>query len=387
MTAGGSSARSRSRSWARDALVPVGSLILFAAMLSLVLGSSGKTLGYDFEAYLGAARRLVDGGQLYDPSISATGGYEVYLYPPPFAVALVPWLLFGGAAAGLWCVAMAACFLAGVAMLPVRRDVRWLIVIVAALDWPLFNALRLGQVEPLLFLGFAAAWRWMDRPAAVGVATAIGALVKVQPGLLGIWALLTGRYRAVGVAAVAVLAMAGAASLVTGLAAWFTYVDVLRVLSGTYSIGNSSSPGAVAYLGGAPVWLATTVQLASEAIAAAALLAAWRWASPEASLQVTIVVSQLMSAPLFDHYAVLLLLPVAWLVDRGRIWAALIPAVGWLYMLRAVDERAWPAIASIPLSFFVVLAVLLMEAYLERRDVRRDRPEAAFVVAGVIREP
>jgi hypothetical protein len=65
-----------------------------------------------------------------------------------------------------------ACFLAGVAVLPVRRDVRWLIVIVAALDWPLLYAVKLGQVEPILFLGFAAAWRWMDRPRSVGVATA-----------------------------------------------------------------------------------------------------------------------------------------------------------------------------------------------------------------------
>ena len=75
---------------------------------------------------------------------------------------------FGGAAAALWCLAMAACFLVGVALLPVRRDVRWLIVIVAALDWPLLYSVKLGQVEPLLFLGFAAAWRWMDRASVVG---------------------------------------------------------------------------------------------------------------------------------------------------------------------------------------------------------------------------
>ena len=40
----------------------------------------------------------------------------------------------GGAAAGLWCVAMAGCFLAGVALLPVSRDVRWVVVIVAAVS-------------------------------------------------------------------------------------------------------------------------------------------------------------------------------------------------------------------------------------------------------------
>ena len=61
---------------------------------------------------------------------------------------------------------MAACFLAGVALLPVRRDVRWLVLVVAAVDWPLLYAVKLGQVEPILFLGFAAAWRWIKATPA-----------------------------------------------------------------------------------------------------------------------------------------------------------------------------------------------------------------------------
>src|SRR5664280_1569799 len=157
-----------------DLIVPVGSVGLLVLMIGLVLASAGKTLGYDYTCYEGAARRLVDGKPIYDNAFSIAVGTcpGTYTYPPAFAVALVPWLLFGGAAAGAWCLAMAACFLVGVALLPVRRDVRWLIVIVAALDWPLLYAVKLGQVEPILFLGFAAAWRWMDRPWAVGVATA-----------------------------------------------------------------------------------------------------------------------------------------------------------------------------------------------------------------------
>jgi hypothetical protein len=35
--------------------------------------------------------------------------------------------------------------------------------------------------------------------------------------------------------------------------------------------------------------------------------------------------SQLLSPLLWDHYAMLLLLPVAWLLERRRWWAALIP--------------------------------------------------------------
>ena len=361
-----------------DLFVPVGSvallvLMLLVLMIGVVLASAGSTLGYDYTCYAGAARHLLDGQPIYDNAFSINVGTcpATYTYPPPFAVALVPWLVFGGAAAGLWCVAMAACFVAGVALLPVRRDVRWIVVIVAALDWPLLYSVKLGQVEPLLFLGFAAAWRWMDRPPVVGVATALGALVKIQPGLLGLWALATRRYRAAAVAVGVTVAVAAAATLFTGLGAWATYVDLVRGLSGTFSSGHNFAPGAVAHMAGASDQVATAIQLLSAAAAAAALLAAFRWASPAASLQVTIVVSQLLSAPLRDHYAVLLLLPVAWLMTRGRWWAAFIPLLGWISLFAFADEAApsWPAAASIPLTFFAVLALLLWEGYRERRAV------------------
>ncbi len=361
-----------------DLIVAIGSVGLLVLMLGLVLASAGKTLGYDYTCYEGAARHLLDGRPIYDNAFSIAVGTcpGTYTYPPAFAVALVPWLLFGGAAAGAWCVAMAATFLVGVALMPVRRDVRWLIVIVAALDWPLLYAVKLGQVEPILFLAFAAAWRWIDRPWAVGAATAIGALVKVQPALLGVWALATGRWRAVAVALGVGLAAAAAATVVTGLGAWTIYADLVRGLAGQLSTAHNFAPGAVAHLAGASDDVASAVQLASVALAAAALLAAFRWASPVASLQVTIVVSQLLSSPLRDHYAVLLLLPVAWLVSRGRKWAALIPLLGWIALFAFVDGSApsWPAAASIPLTFFGVLALLLWEANRERREAAKVEP-------------
>jgi hypothetical protein len=367
VTATESPAKARPR--LADLFVPVGSVALLVMMLGLVLASAGKTLGYDYTCYENAARHLVDGKPIYDNAFSINVGTcpGTYTYPPAFAVALAPWLLFGGAAAGLFCVAMAACFLGGVAILPVRRDVRWLIIVIAAVDWPLLYAVKLGQVEPLLFLGFAAAWRWMDRPWVVGVVAALGGLVKVQPGLLAVWALATRRYRAVVWAVAVGVAAAGAATLFTGLGAWATYVDLLRGLGGTLSVAHNFAPGAAAHLAGAPDSVAQGLQLVSMVVAAAALLAAWRWASPTASLQVTIVASQLLSAPLRDHYAVLLLLPVAWLVNRGHKWAALIPLLGWISLFSDDNSSTWLATASVPVIFFAVLGLVLWEAWRERR--------------------
>lgn len=363
-----------------DALVPVGALVLFAIMVGLVLASAGKTLGYDYTCYEGAARHLMNGQPIYDNVFSIEVGTcpGTYTYPPPFAVALVPWLVFGGAAAVLWCLAMAACFLAGVALLPVRRDVRWLVLVTAAVDWPLLYAVKLGQVEPILFLGFAAAWRWMDRPLAVGAAAAGGALIKVQPGLLAVWAIATRRYQAAAVAAVSAVALAAAATLVTGISAWTTYADLVRGLSGTFTTPHNFAPGAIAHQAGASDLVASAVQLGSVALALAALLAAWRLTSSEASLQVTILVSQLLSSPLRDHYAVLLLLPTAWLVARGRSWALVFPLAGWIPLLGDEGSVSWVTAASIPLAFFACLAVVLVEGLRERPP---DHDQAAAVAA------
>ena len=370
--------------------MPVGSVALLVGMLALVLASAGNTLGYDYHCYEGAAQALRDGKPMYDIAFSVNVGTcpGTYTYPPTFAAVLVPWLSLGGAAAGLWCVAMAACFLAGVALLPVRRDVRWLIVIVAALDWPLLYSVKLGQVEPLLFLGFAAAWRWMDRASVVGGVTAIGALVKVQPALLAVWAIATGRFRAAVVAVVAAVALAAATTLVTGVEAWTTYIELLRDLGGQLTTPHNFAPGAVAHLAGVSDAAAMAIQLASAALAVAALLAAWRYASPELSLQVTIVTSQLISSPLRDHYAVLLLLPTAWLVQRGRTWAVVFPLVGWIALFGGNGSAAtaaattaatgsWIAAATVPLAFFACLAVLLWEVALERLPARAATATAA----------
>ena len=349
--------------------VPVGSLLLFAMMVALVLSVAGKTLGYDYGCYAGAARDLLNGQPIYHNAftIDVPVCPGTYTYPPAFAVALIPWISLGGVATVLWCVAMAACFLAGVALMPVRRDVRWLMVILGALNWPLLYAVKLGQVEPILLLGFAATWRWMDRAGVVGAATAVGTLMKVQPGLLAIWAVATGRFRAAVIGVSATVALAVATAFVTGLGAWTTYVSLLSAVGGTLTASHNFAPGSVAYQAGASQSVATVVQFASMAVVAAALLVAWRFASPVASLQVTIIASQLLASPIRDHYAVLLFLPTAWLVARGRTWAIVFPLAGWIGLLSIGEQNAWLVAASVPLAFFACLAAVLVEGLVERR--------------------
>ena len=189
-------------------LIPFLALALFAVTTAAVLASAGSTLGYDAAAYLQAAERLRAGQPLYDPTVDVAVGFGVYLYPPPFALAVVPFTLLPAPLdLWAWLATMIGAFLLGTALLPVRPGVRWSIVLLAAVSFPFLYAVKLGQVGPLLYLAFAIGWRWIDRPAATGLAVAAGTLAKLQAALLFGWMIATRRWRALalGVGAIAVV--------------------------------------------------------------------------------------------------------------------------------------------------------------------------------------
>lgn len=310
----------------RAAWLPVGALASLIFVVGPVLLSAGSTLGFDYGAYAAAALRLVHGQPLYDTSVNVSGGFLFFYYPPPFAILALPFALLPAVLEpGVWIAAMAAAFLAGAALLPVRREVRWAVVLLGGLSWPLAYSLKLGQVGPLLFLVFAAGWRWLDRPGRLGAAIALGTIVKIQPGLVLVWAALVRRWRAIGVA-VGVLAVAAiAATLLAGLGTWSDYVAVLRQVSAPVTTPHNFTPGAIAFQLGAPEVLASALQLVVT-IAVIVIVVWTALRSPaEIGFLTAATASQLLSPVLWDHYAVLLLLPVAWLLERRRWWAVLIP--------------------------------------------------------------
>jgi hypothetical protein len=306
--------------------LPIAAVASLILIVGPILLSAGSTLGYDYHAYANAAERLIHGQALYDPSVNVAGGFAIYLYPPPFALLALPFdLLPGGLEPSAWIAAMAAAFLVGAALLPVRRDVRWAIVLLGGLSWPLAYSLKLGQVGPLLFLLFAAGWRWLDRPGRLGTAIALGTIVKLQPAILLGWAALTRRWRAIW-AGLAVLVIAALlATLVTGLATWTDYVELLRRVSSPVTTAHNFTPGAIAFQLGVPESVASMIQLVSTA--GAVVFTAWVAVKRPADVGylTAATASQLLSPLLWDHYAMLLLLPVAWLLERRRWWAALIP--------------------------------------------------------------
>jgi alpha-1,2-mannosyltransferase len=316
-------------------LLPAVAVLAFAAGVTTIVLVAGDTLGYDFLAYLDAARRLLDGRPLYDPSVDVAGGFAVYLYPPPFALALVPLAILPGTVVPTlaWTALAIAAVVLAIAVLPVRSWVRWTLLLVAGLTWPVLYAVKLGQVGPLLLLCFAVAWRGIDRPIPLGLSIAVGTLIKLQPVLLVPWALVVGRWRA---AATAVLVIAGACAVslaVVGTSAWADYVELLRRVSDPVTTPHAVSPGAIAYQLGLSLPAASVVQWVTLAAVAVLALHAWLRRDAVSSLVVTAVATQLVSPIVWDHYAIVLLLPVALVLERRghRAWPiGLLPIACWL---------------------------------------------------------
>ena len=354
------------------AALPIVAIVALVITTAAIVWSAGSTLGYDFHAYEGAARRLLDGQRLYDPAVDVAGGFAIYLYPPPFALAIVPLAAIGGqAAVWAWTVLLLVAFTAGVAVLPVARTVRWAILLLGALDWPFLYSIKLGQVGPVLFLLFAIGWRVLDRPghpcgprdrAILGASIGLGALVKVQPGMLVGWAILTTRWRVALVAVVAVVLGAALATVVAGTQPWFDYPALLGRVSSPITTPHNFTPGAVAWQAGVPADVAGAIQAVATLGAIVAVVAAARFATSDASYLVAVVASQLISPLLWDHYAMLLLLPVAWLLERRQWWAIAIPLATSILLIGLGPPVIYP----------IVFAVCLVAPILVGWD-RRDR--------------
>ena len=197
----------------RDAisgLLPLIAIGVLALTVGAVLAAAGDTHGYDFRAYYDAAVRVLHGQSAYDQAYDLAGAGGLFFYPPTFIPLVLPFGLLGvDVATWTWTGLMLAAFAGAVVAMPVTSRTRWWIVLLAAVSWPFIHNIKLGQVGPLLLLLFAVAWRWRDRPVTFGVASGLGAAIKVQPGLLLVWALLRRQWTAVIAGALTLLGLAG----------------------------------------------------------------------------------------------------------------------------------------------------------------------------------
>jgi hypothetical protein len=81
-----------------------------------------------------------------------------------------------------------------------------------------------------------------------------------------------------------------------------------------------------------------------------------------------VTASQLLSPVLWDHYAMLLLLPTAWLLERGRWWALAIPLSTSIVLI-------WLPPVVYPVAFWVALLAPIAIGDVPVERLRAQRPE------------
>ena len=325
--------RGRAASWPLLAAVAAAILGLAWLILGLATLPDSKAWGFDFAAYHGAASRLADGLGLY-AARSLSGPFEptsagLYLYPPPFAVGMLPLAAVPlESATAAWYVFHVLALAAACALLPVRPVIRVAGFAVTALAFAVVRDLALGNVSVMLLVPLAITWRWLDRPAG-SLAMALTIAVKPTTAIYLAWWALRRRWWALG------WCLAGGAVILlvtlplVGVQSYLDYLTMLRNVSGVTGAPGNLDLGSTMVRLGLTEPLPTLAYLGGVIAAAVAVIASLR-RDREVGFMVTLGASLLLSPLLWDHYLAALLLPATFLAQRGRPWALLLPLLTWL---------------------------------------------------------
>lgn len=319
------------RNTAPFVLAAVGLLVLVLACTFFV---NSEGFGYDYLAYDGAARRIAAGEPLYLPRTAeayAAGRYEgLYLYPAPVAVGLLPLTLLDERTAIVaWMVARVAMLVGACLILPVSWRTRMATVGVAGLSFPVLFDLNIGNVSIVILALCAVAWRWIDTPAAA-VAHAAMAMIRFPFLIFGLLLLVQRRFAALGWTIAAGIAFLAISIPIVGVDAYAEYFAILRELPGISVGEHNLSFQATALALGLPGSIATVALAAGFVVGLGAMVFAGRRRDRSTAFVVTATATLLAAPFIHSHYLVILLLPAAWLVDRGRWWALAIPLLAWL---------------------------------------------------------
>ncbi|MGP0050879.1 MAG: glycosyltransferase family 87 protein [Solirubrobacteraceae bacterium] len=320
------------------AILLLGSVLCTGPALAIMaVAVNGRSLLYDFKGGLyNAGLAILYGHSPYLPGFLAhqaaimhAGGiavgelaahpFSVPVYPAVANVLIVPLSLAPLWLAGvIFTIASIAAMAAGLHLLGVR-DRRCLALV--ALSWPLLNGLFLGAVGPLLVLGAGVAWRWRDRlwPPALAIASIVA--IKIFPWTLGVWLLVTRRFRALACAVVACLAITFGAWAMIGFDGLARYPQMLTDMSYVQERRALSVVGLLVGAG-VPAGAASTVAIV---LALALLAVAWRLRrGPDGDRRAfgLAIIAALTGTPIvWEHYMVLLFVPIALVSPRlSRLW-------------------------------------------------------------------
>jgi alpha-1,2-mannosyltransferase len=305
---------------------------LFVEVPLIVIGTlawastQGGFWFYDFTIFRAAGNAVLHGASPHvAPTAALLAQNNKFVYPTPYAFLFAPFTLLPPLAGKLVFLALSIAALAFALRLLGVRDRRCFAV--ALFGAPVYVALGIGTIGPLLLLLVAAAWRYRDRTIS-GVLLAIAAAAKLFLWPLLIWLVATRRLRASG-ASVATLALISLLWALIDLDGLRHYTTTLRVLNQVQRWKSYSPQSLAISLNlGARAGEIFTLAVAAVGIA----LIVWLARQPEGdrrSFSAGAALALLTTPILWLHYLVFLLVPIALLRPRlSRLW--LVPVALWV---------------------------------------------------------
>jgi alpha-1,2-mannosyltransferase len=334
----------------KHALFGIVPVLVTAWLVAEVL--SGDFIAVDFrQAFFAAGMRTLHGADPYTWSRAQIAAGVSFPYPAVAALLFAPLAeLPVGVASGVF---TGLCLLAAPLALRLLDVPDWRLFGVVLLWSPVVVGWQTANVSLIILAGVALAWRWRDRPAAVGCLVAL--IVSVKPIMLplGLWLLCARRMRALGCLAVAGIALNGVAWTVVG---WSQVSRWLHLVSQQGDILYRKGYGLIALAvdaGGTRT--AGMVLLATAAVALLAMTAVAARRRQERPLFALAVLLTIVISPQIDsHYFALLIAPLA-LAHRRMHAMWLLPLLLWV--CPAAEANTWQAAV-----WWVVLLVLFLES-------------------------
>jgi hypothetical protein len=220
---------------------------------------------------------------------------------------------------------------------------------VAVISSPTINTLALGAITSFLLLGAALAWRYRDKPAVAGIATAFTAVLKLFLWPLGVWLLVTRRWRAAAICAGTGLILLLGGWAVIGFAGLRSYPTLVHLLQEAEAPVSYSLVALFGLSGRSAT--ALTIVLSLGAVIAV-WLAARGSGGERRSFAVAVVASLVASPLIWIHYLLLLYVPIALYRPRlSGLW--FVPLLLWLTPTTHSQGATW----RIALALFVVAVV------------------------------
>jgi hypothetical protein len=407
----------------------IGTLLAFYAWRFLLplLGPQAPRAD-DFQDYLFAAQQIAIGGNPYDGFIrnhvpwdwSLSSGY---LYPPAFAVTLIPltWIS-NDLAVRIWLFLIQAAVLASVLIIyrmigrPSRAELLALAAVLVTF-FPLANTVLAGTMNSLLLLLLTAAWAcWLrSRDVAGGVLVGAAAVFKLFPAALLPYLAWRRHWKLLAAAAATGIAGIGLGLAVTSLDHNMYYFREMlpHLAAGTGYRENQSLAGVAARIcdpntanvGGSAGWCGRLIDWPAVLVLLAIV---WRMTSriARSGLEFALAVTALplISSVTWSFPLVILILPITLLVrealrgrmSRGQIRALMVawvcfsaaPALHYLLILYPLPHWSGP-LDAVPLgitrllgeAYFIGTVVVFASIVVALRKERRA--ESAVPVAAI----